>query len=249
MQSLSSLRTSRLGSRSSTACRAATAIPPKVGPHRQWRGIHLSSGKGALHAPATCDLLSALLLARPHSLNGPPLAPANEQFKGVKPSGDRVLVKVDKEEGKTQGGVLLPTVAQNKPTAGAVVALGDCELVKVRGAGAHGMFMSMTAPQSRRARREWAPFERAAGATSGRGARMYGAAAVCFRWRFRVVASPPPHHTPSRIQTCVPTAVRRSRGVLQVRRHRAGHQRQRARAAQGERGFSSCIVWRGLCGK
>lgn len=54
------------------------------------------------------------------------------QFKTVKPSGDRVLVKVDKEEGKTQGGVLLPTVAQNKPTAGAVVALGDVELVKVR---------------------------------------------------------------------------------------------------------------------
>jgi chaperonin GroES len=56
--------------------------------------------------------------------------PTHKQFKGVKPSGDRVLVKVDKEEGKTQGGVLLPTVAQNKPTAGAVVALGDVELVK-----------------------------------------------------------------------------------------------------------------------
>lgn len=54
----------------------------------------------------------------------------NEQFKTVKPSGDRVLVKVDKEEGKTQGGVLLPTVAQNKPTAGSVVGLGDVDLVK-----------------------------------------------------------------------------------------------------------------------
>lgn len=52
------------------------------------------------------------------------------KFKGVKPAGDRVLVKVDKEEGKTQGGVLLPTVAQNKPTAGAVIGLGDVELVK-----------------------------------------------------------------------------------------------------------------------
>ncbi|GBF92958.1 hypothetical protein Rsub_05794 [Raphidocelis subcapitata] len=83
MQALrgSSLRSSTgLKARSSTACRAATAIPPK--------------------------------------------------FKGVKPAGDRVLVKVDKEEGKTQGGVLLPTVAQNKPTAGAVVGLGDVELVK-----------------------------------------------------------------------------------------------------------------------
>lgn len=54
------------------------------------------------------------------------------QFKGVKPAGDRVLVKVDKEEGKTVGGVLLPTVAQNKPTAGAVVALGEVQLVQVR---------------------------------------------------------------------------------------------------------------------
>ncbi|KAI8474880.1 MAG: chaperonin 10 kd subunit-domain-containing protein [Monoraphidium minutum] len=52
------------------------------------------------------------------------------KFKGVKPAGDRVLVKVDKEEGKTQGGVLLPSVAQNKPTAGAVVALGEVELIK-----------------------------------------------------------------------------------------------------------------------
>lgn len=43
-----------------------------------------------------------------------------------------MLVKVDKEEGRTQGGVLLPTAAQNKPTVGAIVALGDVSLVKVR---------------------------------------------------------------------------------------------------------------------
>ena len=61
-------------------------------------------------------------------------SPHCAQFKGVKPSGDRVLVKVDKEESKTVGGVLLPTVAQNKPTAGAVVALGEVELVKVSSA-------------------------------------------------------------------------------------------------------------------
>lgn len=50
----------------------------------------------------------------------------------MKPVGDRVLVKVDKEEQKSIGGVLLPTAAQSRPTAGAVVAAGDVSLVKVR---------------------------------------------------------------------------------------------------------------------
>lgn len=54
------------------------------------------------------------------------------QFKTVKPVGDRVLVKVDKEEAKSIGGVLLPAVARNKPTAGAVIALGEASTVKVR---------------------------------------------------------------------------------------------------------------------
>ncbi|KAF6263644.1 chaperonin 10 kd subunit-domain-containing protein [Scenedesmus sp. NREL 46B-D3] len=52
------------------------------------------------------------------------------QFKAVKPVGDRVLVKVDKEEGKSIGGVLLPTAAQTKQTAGSIVAAGDVNLVK-----------------------------------------------------------------------------------------------------------------------
>jgi chaperonin GroES len=56
----------------------------------------------------------------------------HKQFKGVKPVGDRVFVKVDKEESRTQGGVLLPTAAQNKPTAGSIVALGEADQVKVR---------------------------------------------------------------------------------------------------------------------
>lgn len=122
MQALrgSSLRSStglRAGSRSSTACRAATAIPPKV---RDW----IDPQRGPL--PAPCGLPGA-------HRSRPLLAAGPAQFKGVKPAGDRVLVKVDKEEGKTQGGVLLPTVAQNKPTAGAVVELGDVELVQVGG--------------------------------------------------------------------------------------------------------------------
>jgi chaperonin GroES len=40
-----------------------------------------------------------------------------------------VLVKVDEEETRTVGGVLLPSAAQSKPTAGAVVAKGDAETV------------------------------------------------------------------------------------------------------------------------
>ncbi|GFR49747.1 hypothetical protein Agub_g11905 [Astrephomene gubernaculifera] len=54
-----------------------------------------------------------------------------KQFKAVKPVGDRVLVKVDKEEAKSIGGVLLPASARNKPTAGAVVAMGDAKTVKM----------------------------------------------------------------------------------------------------------------------
>lgn len=54
------------------------------------------------------------------------------QFKAVKPVGDRVLVKVDKEEQKSGGGVLLPTAAQSRPTAGSVVSAGDVNMVEVR---------------------------------------------------------------------------------------------------------------------
>jgi chaperonin GroES len=53
------------------------------------------------------------------------------QFKAVKPVGDRVLVKVAKQESKTAGGLLLPSASQTKPTAGAVVSAGDVQHVKV----------------------------------------------------------------------------------------------------------------------
>lgn len=66
------------------------------------------------------------------------------QFKGVKPVGDRVLVKLDKEEQKSVGGVLLPTAAQSRPTAGAVVAAGDVSMVKVRQQS--GDYAETTAP-------------------------------------------------------------------------------------------------------
>ena len=49
------------------------------------------------------------------------------QFKAVKPVGDRVLVKVDKDEMKSIGGVLLPANAAKKPTAGSI---GGCSTGK-----------------------------------------------------------------------------------------------------------------------
>ena len=118
---------STLGGRTSTACRAATAIPPKV------RSPLAGEGEGLRWRAVAKKPLERSLPIGDRSARPPlSLTPLLAQFKTVKPSGDRVLVKVDKEEGRTQGGVLLPTVAQNKPTAGAVVALGDVELVKVR---------------------------------------------------------------------------------------------------------------------
>ena len=52
------------------------------------------------------------------------------QYKTVAPVGDRILVKVDKEEAKSVGGVLLPTLSTEKPTAGKIVSVGDVSLVK-----------------------------------------------------------------------------------------------------------------------
>lgn len=42
-----------------------------------------------------------------------------------------MLVKVDEEETRTVGGVLLPSAAQSKPTAGAIVAKGDADAVSL----------------------------------------------------------------------------------------------------------------------
>ncbi|KAJ9515623.1 hypothetical protein QJQ45_021682 [Haematococcus lacustris] len=52
------------------------------------------------------------------------------QFKAVKPVGDRVFVKVDKAEVRSVGGVLLPSSATKKNTAGTVVALGEAATIK-----------------------------------------------------------------------------------------------------------------------
>lgn len=43
----------------------------------------------------------------------------------LKPLADRVLVKVDEEETKTKGGILIPDTAQKKSQKGTVVAIGS----------------------------------------------------------------------------------------------------------------------------
>ena len=47
------------------------------------------------------------------------------KFTTLKPLGDRVLVKIETIEEKTQGGILLPNTAQTKPQGGEVVAVGE----------------------------------------------------------------------------------------------------------------------------
>ncbi len=43
----------------------------------------------------------------------------------LKPLGDRVIIKVAKEEEKTIGGIVLASSAQEKPQTGEVVAVGE----------------------------------------------------------------------------------------------------------------------------
>ena len=43
----------------------------------------------------------------------------------LKPLADRVLVKVEEEESKTAGGILLPDTAQKKSQKGTVIAIGS----------------------------------------------------------------------------------------------------------------------------
>ena len=43
---------------------------------------------------------------------------------GLKPIGDRIVVRREAAEAKTAGGVLLPDTAKNKPQQGTVLAVG-----------------------------------------------------------------------------------------------------------------------------
>ncbi|MDR0376634.1 MAG: co-chaperone GroES [Treponema sp.] len=50
----------------------------------------------------------------------------------VKPLADRVMVKLEKNESKTAGGIIIPDTAQEKTQTGIVVEVGDDkEVIKV----------------------------------------------------------------------------------------------------------------------
>jgi chaperonin GroES len=50
----------------------------------------------------------------------------------VKPLADRVMVKLEKNEAKTTGGIIIPDTAQEKTQQGVVVDVGDDkEVIKV----------------------------------------------------------------------------------------------------------------------
>jgi chaperonin GroES len=51
----------------------------------------------------------------------------------VKPLADRVMVKLDKNEAKTAGGIIIPDTAQEKTQQGIVVDVGDDkDVIKVK---------------------------------------------------------------------------------------------------------------------
>ena len=43
---------------------------------------------------------------------------------GLKPIGDRIIVRREAAEGKSAGGIILPDTAKNKPQRGEVLAVG-----------------------------------------------------------------------------------------------------------------------------
>jgi chaperonin GroES len=56
-----------------------------------------------------------------------------EDHMKVKPLADRVMVKLEKNEAKTAGGIIIPDTAQEKTQTGSVVAVGDDkEVIKVK---------------------------------------------------------------------------------------------------------------------
>jgi chaperonin GroES len=51
----------------------------------------------------------------------------------VKPLADRVMVKLEKNEAKTAGGIIIPDTAQEKTQQGTVVEIGDDkDVIKVK---------------------------------------------------------------------------------------------------------------------
>ena len=48
----------------------------------------------------------------------------------LKPLDDRIVVELEEAEEKTEGGIVLPDTAKEKPQRGKVIAVGDGKLLK-----------------------------------------------------------------------------------------------------------------------
>jgi chaperonin GroES len=56
-----------------------------------------------------------------------------EVYMKVKPLADRVMVKLEKNEAKTAGGIIIPDTAQEKTQQGTVAEVGDDkDVIKVK---------------------------------------------------------------------------------------------------------------------
>ncbi|GAF26271.1 co-chaperonin GroES [Moorella thermoacetica Y72] len=64
----------------------------------------------------------------PVSANKPP-AHERRSFYMLKPLADRVVIKVLSSEEKTQGGIVLPDTAKEKPQEGEVIAVGPGKIL------------------------------------------------------------------------------------------------------------------------
>lgn len=53
-----------------------------------------------------------------------------KQSTKLQPLGDRIVVEREKSEEKTVGGILLPGSAQDKPSRGVVVSVGDGRVLR-----------------------------------------------------------------------------------------------------------------------
>ena len=92
-------------------------------------------------APTVIDTFSVFIILKvPKRYNlAPVVAFKIPNFTGgkekmkVKPLADRVMVRLDKNEAKTAGGIIIPDTAQEKTQQGTVVEVGDDkEVIKVQ---------------------------------------------------------------------------------------------------------------------
>ena len=58
--------------------------------------------------------------------------PSGVQFKTVKPTGQKILVKLGEPEKTTASGILLPSSAGTDKNEGVIVAIGEGKQLKVR---------------------------------------------------------------------------------------------------------------------